>query len=97
LRAAGFYPFPKSTETMHLSVASNWKALKSIGSEFKVYGPCDGTLGFGFGNHHSSCSYETCLGDFGLLTRAEATLKQYGHHEVVSHLLSVSLLSTLVW
>ncbi|OSS50294.1 hypothetical protein B5807_04793 [Epicoccum nigrum] len=75
---------------MHLSVASYWKALKSIGSEFKVYGPCDGTLGFGFGfgNHHSSCSYETCLGDFGLLTRAEATLKQYVHHEVVSHLLS---------
>ena len=82
---------------MCLSVVSYRKALKNIGSEYKIYKPCDGTFGYGKGNHYSSCSYEKCLGDFGLLTVAEATLKQYGHHEVVSHLLSVSLLSPLVW
>ena len=81
---------------MCLSVASYWKALKNIGSEYKIYKPCDGTFGYGKGSHYSSCSYEKCLGDFGLLTRAEATLKKYGHHEVVSHLLSVSQHSLLL-
>ncbi|KAG9198451.1 hypothetical protein G6514_009949 [Epicoccum nigrum] len=72
---------------MYLSVASYWKALKSIGSEFKAYKPCDGILGFGRAYHHSSCSYEKCL-DFGLQTKAEATLKKHGHYEVSRHLLS---------
>lgn len=89
LQAAGFYPIPESTQTMYQSVAWYWKALKSIGAKFKSYKPCDGAKGFGKGNHQSSCSYESCLGDFGLLTKAKAALEQYGHKEVVSHLLSV--------
>ena len=90
LQAAGLYPLPESAQTMYRSVVWYWKALKSIGAEFKFYNPCDGTLGHGKGNHYSSCSFEKCLGDFGLLTRAEATLKQYGHRDILTHLLSVS-------
>lgn len=91
LEAAGLFPIPESAQTMYRSVEWYWKALKEIGTAFKDYKPCDGQLGYGKGNHHSSCGYEKCLGDFGLLTKAKDTLTKYGQKEVMRQLLGVSL------
>jgi hypothetical protein len=66
-----------------------WKALKSIGADVKVYKPCDGRLGFGKDRHHSSCSFEKRLSDFGIIKETEETLKQYVHLNILAHLLSV--------
>ncbi|KAF3008922.1 hypothetical protein E8E13_011295 [Curvularia kusanoi] len=96
LRAAGLCPATQISPTMYESVVWYWKALNDIGAEFKDYKPCDSTYGYGKGAHHSSCSYEKCLGDFGFLKKAEATLKQYGHKDVVSHLLSDKFLKPSV-
>ena len=91
LQAAGFYPVPENAQSLYRSVTWYWKALKTIGADFKTYKPCDGTLGYGKGSHYSSCSSEKCLGDFGVTTKAEVILKQYVQHPLVlTHLLSVS-------
>jgi hypothetical protein len=91
LESAGLFPIPESAQTMYRSVEWYWKALKEVGAAFKDYKPCDGQLGYGKGNHHSSCGYEKCLGDFGLLTKAKHTLTKYGQKEVMNELLGVSL------
>lgn len=49
LRAAGLYPVPGSARTMNQSVTWYWRALKSIGADFKTYSPCDGTFVYGRG------------------------------------------------
>lgn len=66
---------------MYQSVAWYWRALKNIGVTFRYYKP---------GGNAGTCTFEKCLGDFGILTKAEATLKKNGHRDVVNYLLSVS-------
>lgn len=90
LYSAGLYPVPESPQTMYQSVTWYWKRLKSIGVEFKPYNPCDKTYGYGRGAHNSSCTFEKCFGDFGIVNNAEATLKQFAHEDVFTHLQSVS-------
>lgn len=81
LNAAGFCPVPKHAHTMYQSVAWYWRALKNIGVRFRPYKP---------GGDAGTCSFEKCLGDFGILTKAEATLRKNGHRDVANYLLGVS-------
>ncbi|KAJ4402185.1 hypothetical protein N0V91_007393 [Didymella pomorum] len=59
-----------------------WKGLTEIGSDLKPYAPCDKTMGYGRGAHHSSCSFEACFGDFGFMEKAKETLKKALHADV---------------
>jgi hypothetical protein len=81
LQEAGFQPVPEHAHTMYQSVVWYWRALKNIGVTFRPYKP---------GGDAGTCTYEKCLGDFGIFTKAEATLRKHGHRDVANYLLSVS-------
>ncbi|KAF1925450.1 uncharacterized protein M421DRAFT_423767 [Didymella exigua CBS 183.55] len=71
LSAAGICPRFATIDIMDKSVAFYWKGLNNIGARFKPYSTCDKTFGYGRGAHHSSCSFEQCFGDFGILGQAK--------------------------
>jgi hypothetical protein len=88
LHLADLYPIPESPQMMYQSVAWYWRRLKTIGTKFKPYRPCDKAPEHGYSNHVSSCNFDKCFGDFGIVSKAEATLKQYAHEEVLAYLQS---------
>jgi len=89
IHAAGIDPHVDCPSTMYKSVASYWKGLKSIGEGFKPYNPCDKTYGHGRGTHNSTCDFDKCFGDFGVINKVKATLKTYAHKEVFALLQKV--------
>lgn len=80
LQNAGLFPIPNKPDAMRRSVLSYWNDIKSIGTSHKPYRPCARTSN-GY-NHTSSCSFEKCFGDFGIINDAEATLARHAHPEL---------------
>lgn len=76
LKAAGFVPCPTSTDTLRRSILSYWKDFKDLGATHKPYQPCNGLYYSRNVPHPSSCSFEACFGDFGIIKAAQAALKR---------------------
>jgi len=93
LKNAGFNPSPVKTEHMRRSVLEYWKDIKSIGSAYASYSPCDKTsIGYSSyapATHTSSCTLEKCSGDFGIKNAMKMNLQRYAHKEIWDHWVAV--------
>jgi hypothetical protein len=97
LKAAGFFPAPLKTAHMSRSVLDYWKSIKSIGAAHSNYNPCMKTsLHHSSSGRQSTCTYQSCFGDFGTIKAAEAVLERYTHVDLWQQWQKVCNIDSLV-
>jgi hypothetical protein len=63
-----------------------------MGDKHKSYRPFEQSGSGRYASYASSCSFEKCFGDFGIVKDAKATLERHAHKDVLKQCQAVGSL-----